>query len=102
VQTKLNVTADGRMGPETQNALKQFQATNGLKATGQLDQETIAALEKSQGSAAVGGSKAEKKTEGSAAAGGSASGGAAGSSTTEQKPQQPPAPPAKTEGEKKY
>jgi peptidoglycan hydrolase-like protein with peptidoglycan-binding domain len=132
VQTKLNVKVDGIMGPETQKALKDFQSSKGMNASGQLDQQTLSALgvsgsaagggsamksdKKSEGSAAAGGSastpsKTETpKSEGSAAAGGSSAGasgstsGAAGSSTTEQKPQQPPAP-AKTDtkpGEKKY
>jgi peptidoglycan hydrolase-like protein with peptidoglycan-binding domain len=74
-QTKLNVTADGKVGPETQKAVKEFQQSKGLKASGQLDQETIAALGVNE-SASAGGSSAPQ----------------AGSSTTEQKPQQAPAP----------
>lgn len=35
---------DGRMGPKTRAALKAFQETNGLKATGQLDNETAEKL----------------------------------------------------------
>jgi len=31
---------DGRMGPKTRVALKAFQEANGLKATGQLDNQT--------------------------------------------------------------
>jgi peptidoglycan hydrolase-like protein with peptidoglycan-binding domain len=100
------------MGPETQKALKEFQTSKGINASGQLDQQTLAALGVS-GSAAGGASAAKpaKKTEGSAAAGASAStekktegSAAAGASSTEQKPQEPQAP-AKTEtkpGEKKY
>jgi len=122
VQTKLNVQADGKMGPATQKAVKEFQTSKGLNATGHLDQQTLSALgiESAAGGASKAKSaKADKKAEGSAAAGAStstetpksegsasagASTGAAGSPTTEQKPQQPPAP-AKTEtkpGEKKY
>lgn len=32
---------DGRMGPETQQALREYQQKNGLQATAQLDQETM-------------------------------------------------------------
>lgn len=35
---------DGRMGPKTRTALKAFQETNGLKATGQLDNQTAEKL----------------------------------------------------------
>src|SRR5687767_8979751 len=35
---------DGRMGPKTRAALKAFQETNGLKATGQLDNQTAEKL----------------------------------------------------------
>ena len=35
---------DGRMGPKTRAALKAFQEANGLKATGQLDNETAEKL----------------------------------------------------------
>jgi peptidoglycan hydrolase-like protein with peptidoglycan-binding domain len=100
-QTKLNVTADGKVGPETQKAVKEFQQSKGLKASGQLDQETIAALGVNESASAGGSSsaksdtksetKAETRAEGSAAAGGS-SAPQAGSSSTEQKPQQAPAP----------
>ena len=35
---------DGRMGPKTRVALKAFQEANGLKATGQLDNQTAEKL----------------------------------------------------------
>ena len=35
---------DGRMGPKTQGALKDFQQASGLKATGQLDSQTAEKL----------------------------------------------------------
>lgn len=35
---------DGRWGPETQNALKQFQQSKNVPASGQLDQQTVADL----------------------------------------------------------
>ncbi len=46
-----NGKADGKMGPETKQALQQFQQQQGLQATGQLDQETMAALQSNQGNA---------------------------------------------------
>jgi peptidoglycan hydrolase-like protein with peptidoglycan-binding domain len=36
--------ADGKMGPETRQALKDFQNQQKLQATGQLDNQTMAAL----------------------------------------------------------
>lgn len=36
--------ADGRWGSETENAVKQFQQSKQLQATGQLDQQTVADL----------------------------------------------------------
>ncbi|MGQ0651204.1 MAG: peptidoglycan-binding domain-containing protein [Betaproteobacteria bacterium] len=56
-QEKLNVQADGKIGPQTQAALKDFQKSKGLEASGQLDQQTVAALGISEGgqSAATGG-----------------------------------------------
>lgn len=48
-QTALNdkgysLTIDGRYGPNTQNAVRDFQEKNGLTATGTLDDSTLAAL----------------------------------------------------------
>jgi peptidoglycan hydrolase-like protein with peptidoglycan-binding domain len=43
--------ADGKMGPETKQAIQQFQQQQGLQATGELDQQTMAALQSNQGSA---------------------------------------------------
>jgi peptidoglycan hydrolase-like protein with peptidoglycan-binding domain len=51
---------DGIMGSKTQAGLKEFQSAKGLKATGQLDRETMAALGVS-GSAAAGGSSEKKQ-----------------------------------------
>src|SRR3954467_3300459 len=44
VQAKLGVPADGEMGPQTHAAIKQFQQSKGLEASGQLDKETVVAL----------------------------------------------------------
>ena len=61
---------DGRYGPETRNALEQFQRSHNLPANGQPDQQTLAALQGGQNT-------------GGAAAGGAMSGnGGAGMSST--------------------
>ena len=39
-----NLTADGKMGPKTIAAIKSFQKSHGLKATGKLDTKTKSAL----------------------------------------------------------
>lgn len=38
------LTVDGRMGPKTRAALKDYQSKNGLKASGNLDAQTRAKL----------------------------------------------------------
>jgi peptidoglycan hydrolase-like protein with peptidoglycan-binding domain len=105
VQTKLKEQghdvgmADGVLGPKTQKGLKDFQTSKGIKATGQLDQQTLSALGVSE--AAAGGATKAEKAETKAKAEGSA---AAGATAPEKKPETPAAP-AKTEtkpGEKKY
>lgn len=50
-------TPDGQMNSKTQQALTEFQQQNGLQPTGQLDPQTLAALDLSQSGAAVGGSQ---------------------------------------------
>ena len=56
---------DGQMGPKTQQALKEYQNEKGLQATGQLDQQTLAALDIDQsGSAATGGSTSSSHSHG--------------------------------------
>jgi peptidoglycan hydrolase-like protein with peptidoglycan-binding domain len=64
------VQPDGKMGPKTQAAVKEFQQKEGLQASGQLDQQTLAALE-------IG--TPEGTTSSSA---GSSSGGASGGSSS--------------------
>ena len=45
VQAQLGVLpADGKMGPRTEAAIKDFQRAKGLQPSGKLDQETLAAL----------------------------------------------------------
>jgi peptidoglycan hydrolase-like protein with peptidoglycan-binding domain len=51
LQTALNangatLTVDGKMGPQTSAALTAFQQAHGLKVTGRIDKETMAALRK--------------------------------------------------------
>jgi peptidoglycan hydrolase-like protein with peptidoglycan-binding domain len=51
LQTALNtngaqLAVDGKMGPKTRTALEAFQKAHGLKATGRVDKETMAALRK--------------------------------------------------------
>ncbi|MBJ7330245.1 MAG: transglycosylase family protein [Solirubrobacteraceae bacterium] len=43
-QRKLGVPADGRLGPQTQDALRAYQRGQGLTATGRLDGDTLEAL----------------------------------------------------------
>jgi hypothetical protein len=45
-------TADGKMGPRTEDALKQFQQAQGLPQTGDLDQQTLSKLGVSEGGGA--------------------------------------------------
>jgi len=71
---------DGKMGPKTQAALRDYQQKEGLKATGRVDGETASKL----------GVQAKADTSSSPAAspsGSSSSSGASGSSSTGAKPQ---------------
>ena len=42
---------DGKMGPETKEAIQKFQQQRGLRSTGALDQQTLAALQSNTGEA---------------------------------------------------
>ena len=44
VQAQLGVPADGKMGPRTHAAIKEFQRAKGLDPSGQLDPKTVTAL----------------------------------------------------------
>jgi peptidoglycan hydrolase-like protein with peptidoglycan-binding domain len=55
--------ADGKWGSKTQSALKKFQKSEGMQASGQLDQQTLASLGVS-GSAAGGGGTEEQSGAG--------------------------------------
>ena len=61
-------TADGKMGPETKQAISEFQQQQGLTKTGTLDQETLAALNSNQssGGSSVSGSTTQPSSSGAA------------------------------------
>jgi peptidoglycan hydrolase-like protein with peptidoglycan-binding domain len=89
VQEKLSqagheVQADGIMGPKTQAALKEFQEQKGLQASGQLDQQTLAALGVSEGGSASTGSSADKSSSSGASQGASGSQQESGSGSSSQ------------------
>ena len=44
VQEKLGVPADGKMGPKTRAAVKEFQLAKGIEPTGELDKKTLTTL----------------------------------------------------------
>lgn len=77
---------DGKMGQKTKDALTKFQREQGIQPTGQIDQQTLAALGvegQSAGSSTTGstGSSGSSKSGGSSRSGaGGSSGGASGSS----------------------
>lgn len=76
--------ADGILGPKTQKGLKEFQQSKGLQPSGQLDQETLAALgvsgDASASTGASSSSSGKSDKEASAGADKEASGSAGASS----------------------
>jgi peptidoglycan hydrolase-like protein with peptidoglycan-binding domain len=81
---------DGMMGPKTQQALKEYQEKEGLKATGRLDSETASKLGVNAGAtgspaASPSGSSSSGATSAPWSSGSSSSGGAAGSTGTTTK-----------------
>ena len=52
---------DGKLGQQTQQSLKQFQQSKGLEPSGQLDQQTIAALGVDSDSSAGAGASSPSK-----------------------------------------
>ena len=75
---------DGHMGPKTQAALKEFQQQNGLQATGQIDPQTLAALDIDQSGSATGGTAAPSQEGGaSGASSGSDNTGSSGASSND-------------------
>lgn len=71
---------DGIWGPRTQSAVREFQQAEGLEATGELNQQTLAALEIRGGTAAAGGEAGEP--------GAGTAAGAAGQDQQQEQPQQ--------------
>ncbi|HEY2337402.1 MAG TPA: peptidoglycan-binding domain-containing protein [Burkholderiales bacterium] len=49
-----DLQADGKLGPKTQAALRDFQQQEGISPSGQLDQETLAALGVDEGASGGG------------------------------------------------
>lgn len=79
---------DGQLGPQTEQALRSFQQAQGLQATGQIDQKTMAALGVQAGQQSMQGAT---QPQGTQAQGGGAEQGAGGAptgspSTTERMP----------------
>jgi len=73
--------ADGKLGPKTQAAVKEFQQSKGIQASGKLDQKTLAALGvgESTGSASAGSSSTGSSS-------GASSGGTSSSSPSASSP----------------
>lgn len=92
---------DGKMGPKTQAALKDFQKAQGLKETGRLDNETMAKLEVKTGAADTGTTPAASpKTDASAAPSTSTTTEAPKSGTAAQPCASPSKSPSTTEAPK--
>jgi len=75
VQQALNdngsdIGVDGVWGPNTRRALREFQQSRGLNATGQLDAETVAALNLDRQTGSAGQSGAGPRDAGAGASGG--------------------------------
>lgn len=70
---------DGQWGPLTEQGVRQFQKSQNLQTSGQLDEQTLAALGIQEQSSATGGSKTGGSQSGSSASGGPGSGNPAGS-----------------------
>lgn len=80
------VQVDGILGAQTQAALKEFQQAKGLDASGQLDQQTLAALGVAEGGgASTGSTSTEKSSDASPAASGGSSTGAEPKSESKEK-----------------
>ncbi len=96
---------DGKLGPKTQAALKKYQESKGLPASGQLDEKTLSELGVSKSAGTGSSAKSSEKSQSSAAGGSSAAADTASKSSSERsaEPQQSaPAAPAGQSSEKKY
>jgi peptidoglycan hydrolase-like protein with peptidoglycan-binding domain len=62
---------DGMWGPQTQQAVREFQQKEGIQATGRLDQKTLSALGMQEGTSAAGGSRAGQDKAGASSGGSS-------------------------------
>jgi peptidoglycan hydrolase-like protein with peptidoglycan-binding domain len=80
---------DGKVGPKTQAALKEFQEKEGLQASGQLDSETLAALEISTPEGTTTSSSAGSSGGSSSASSGSSSPGASPGSSSPERAAEP-------------
>ena len=79
--------ADGVMGPKTQAALKEFQESKGLQASGQLDSQTLAALQTGGNQGSSSRSSGSRSTNGQSMSSGQSS-GAQSSAPAPSSPQQ--------------
>lgn len=88
---------DGKWGPQTKQAVSQFQKKNGLKQTAQLDQQTLNDLQNNSSGSSSGGSMSggssssgrspnSSPSSNSSSMSGSGMGGGNGASTTQTNP----------------
>jgi peptidoglycan hydrolase-like protein with peptidoglycan-binding domain len=80
--------ADGKLGPKTMAALKDFQKQNNLQPSGKLDQQTLAALQldESSGSASTGSSAPSQDSSSQDSSSNSASGSSMDSTPSSSAP----------------
>jgi peptidoglycan hydrolase-like protein with peptidoglycan-binding domain len=90
-----NVAVDGKWGPGTRQAVRDFQHNKGLPTTGRLDNGTVAALKLDQTGNTGSGSSGSSGSDGS---GGSGSSGTTGSSNNNSSGGNAPANPGATPG----
>jgi peptidoglycan hydrolase-like protein with peptidoglycan-binding domain len=87
---------DGKMGPQTRQAIKAFQGSNNLKETGTLDAETAKKLGIDKGGSAAGAPSPGASSErGGSSAGRESSGAGKGQSPSTQREPSSPSPSTK-------